>query len=177
MEALGVAAAGTLFGYNRKNFMFDGERRLKREYQGQNMHVARFGLFREDVRDLVELTVGKMENYLIINTITMGLNVVLFTEGRPRPGLSPPWLLWLWAVSGAGAFMYIILCIWLALQASISSHSFGVRILTQLVRLPIADSELIENARAKAVDYEGIDRKSTRLNSSHRPLSRMPSSA
>eukprot|EP00930_Biecheleria_cincta_P038364 TRINITY_DN26368_c0_g2_i1.p1 TRINITY_DN26368_c0_g2~~TRINITY_DN26368_c0_g2_i1.p1 ORF type:complete len:1032 (-),score=187.55 TRINITY_DN26368_c0_g2_i1:50-3145(-) len=155
MEALGVAAAGTLFGYNRKNFMFDGERRLKREYQGQNMHVARFGLFREDVRDLVELTVGKMENYLIINTITMGLNVVLFTEGRPRPGLSPPWLLWLWAVSGAGAFMYIILCIWLALQASISSHSFGVRILTQLVRLPIADSELIENARAKAVDYEG----------------------
>jgi len=154
-EAAGLAVAGTLFGYNRKNFMFDGERRLKREYQAQNMHVARYGLWREDVRDLVELTVGKMENYLIINTITLGLNVVLFTEGRPRPGLSPPWLLWLWVVSGAGAFMYIIICIWLALQASIASHSFGVRILTQLVRLPIATSDLIENARAKAADYEG----------------------
>lgn len=155
MEAVGAAVGASLFGYNRKNFFFDGERRLKREYQSQNMRVARSGLWREDVRDLVELTAGKMENYLIINTIIMGLNVVLFTEGRPVPGLSPPWLLWLWAVSGAGSFMYIIICIWLALQASVSSHAFGTAILTQLVRLPIAGSAEIEDARAKAKDYEG----------------------
>ena len=39
------------------------------------------------------------------------------------------------------------------------------------------DAHFEPNLRAPLVLAEGLDRKSTRLNSSHRPLSRMPSSA
>ena len=36
IAAAGAAAAG-LFSYNRKNYMFDAEMKIKREYQGQDM--------------------------------------------------------------------------------------------------------------------------------------------
>jgi len=155
MEMLAAGVAGGLFGYNRENFFFDGEQRIKREYQGQLMRVKQFELFREDIRDLMELTVAKMDNYLIVNTIQIGLVVVLFTEGRPQPGVSPPWLLFLWAATGVGSMMYITLCIWLAMHASICSHSFCVRMLTQLVRLPIPSKEQMDAARVLATDFEG----------------------
>lgn len=155
LAALAAGAAGSLFGYNRENYFFDGEQRIKREYQGQTMRVKQFELFREDIRDLMNLTVAKMDNYLIVNTIQIGLVVVLFTEGRPDPGAAPPWLLCLWAASGAGSFMYITLCIWLAMHASICSHSFCVRMLTQVVRLPIPTKEQLDAARVLATDFEG----------------------
>ena len=155
LAAAAGAAAGSLFGYNRENYFFDGEQRIKREYQGQMMRVKQFELFREDIRDLMNLTVGKMDNYLIVNTIQIGLVVVLFTEGRPEPGVAPPWLLCLWGASGAGSFMYITLCIWLAMHASICSHSFCVRMLTQVVRLPIPTKEQLDAARVMATDFEG----------------------
>ncbi|CAJ1415724.1 unnamed protein product [Effrenium voratum] len=155
MEVLAAGVAGSLFGYNRENFFFDGEQRIKREYQGQTMRVKQFELFREDIRDLMDLTVSKMDNYLIVNTIQIGLVVVLFTEGRPEPGKAPPWLLFLWSASGVGSFMYITLCIWLAMHASICSHSFCVRMLTQLVRLPVPTKEQLDAARVLATDFEG----------------------
>ena len=39
------------------------------------------------------------------------------------------------------------------------------------------DRDKAERARIKFVEIQGVDRKSTRLNSSHPSISRMPSSA
>lgn len=150
----GVAAS--LFGYNRENWMFDRKLRQYREYQGQGMRIKQFELYRDDVRDLVDLTVSKMDNYLIINTLLAGFCVKLFTEGRPKPGLSPSWLHWLYAVCNAGGLMYFMISIWLAMHASIAAHSFGVRLLTQFVRLPVPSKEQIDAARAYAQDFEGL---------------------
>eukprot|EP00439_Symbiodinium_sp_Y106_P027511 s1849_g3.t1 len=58
-----------LFKYNRKNFMFDKKLKQEREFQEQDMRVAQFRLYREDVRDLVELTVGKMDLYLVSSAL------------------------------------------------------------------------------------------------------------
>lgn len=154
MEWVVGGVAGSLFTYNRENFMFDSEQRLKREFQGQIMRIKKFELYREDVRDLMELTVSKMDNYLIINTLQLGFSIVLFTEGRPAPGKSPPWLHWLYALTNVAAFLYFVLSVWLAMHASIAAHSFGVRLLTQFVRLPVPNKEQLDNARALATDYE-----------------------
>jgi len=84
MEVIAAAAAGAsaLFSYNRKNYMFDAEMKIKREYQGQDMRIKQFELYREDVRDLVGLTIAKMDNYLIVNTLQLGFCIALYTEGR-----------------------------------------------------------------------------------------------
>mmetsp|Transcript_34076 Transcript_34076/g.105983 ORF Transcript_34076/g.105983 Transcript_34076/m.105983 type:complete len:958 (-) Transcript_34076:37-2910(-) len=154
--AAAAASAGSLFSYNRENFFFDKELQLKQEYQGQEMKVRQFELYREDVRDLVGLTVRKMENYLIVNTLQLGFCFTLFTEGRPKPG-TPQWLVCLYAICNSGAFMYYLLSMWLAMHASISAHAFGVRLLTQFVRLPVPGATQLDMARALSQDYEGMN--------------------
>ena len=59
---LGGVAAQQIFKYNRENFMFDKELRIEREFQGQDMRIKQFSLYREDIEDLVDLTVGKMDH-------------------------------------------------------------------------------------------------------------------
>lgn len=144
----------SLFGYNRQNFMFDSQQKVKRDYQGWSMSIKRFELFREDVRDLVGLTVSKMDNYMIIGTLQLGFSVRFFCEGRPLQRVWPGWLIWMWSVANIGAFSFFLLSMWLAMHASIASHSFGVRMLTQFVRLPLPTREQLDASRARAEDFE-----------------------
>ncbi|CAK9062094.1 unnamed protein product [Durusdinium trenchii] len=161
MELLAGAAAaawggGELFSYNRENYMFDKELLIKRDYQGQKMRVKRAELYREDIRDLVQLTVRKMDNYLVVSTLQLGFCMTLYVEGRPKPDIGLPlWLIHLFAICNAGAFLYYILSIWLAMHASVAAHAFGVRLLTQVVRLPIPDDATLDKSRFKALQYEG----------------------
>mmetsp|Transcript_31670 Transcript_31670/g.104967 ORF Transcript_31670/g.104967 Transcript_31670/m.104967 type:complete len:995 (-) Transcript_31670:42-3026(-) len=152
ISAAGIGAG--LMSYNRQNWMWDSNLRQKREYQGQAMNIKRFELYREDVRDLADLTISKMDNYLLINILLLGFCVKIFTEGRPHPASSPSWLHWLYAATNAGALLYFMLSVWLAMHASIASHSFEVRLLTQFVRLPIPSKEQIDAARFHAQDFE-----------------------
>jgi len=158
--ALGLAGAlggaGGLYKYQRENFMFDAEQRIKREYQAQDMRIKQFELYREDIRDLVELTVSKMDNYLIVNCLQLGFCIIMLTEGQPHRCYSPRWLLWLYSLCTVGSFFYFLLSIWLSIHASIAAHSFGVRLLTQLVRLPTPNTQQLDAARAKALDYESL---------------------
>eukprot|EP00418_Pyrodinium_bahamense_P012649 CAMPEP_0179110178 /NCGR_PEP_ID=MMETSP0796-20121207/51410_1 /TAXON_ID=73915 /ORGANISM="Pyrodinium bahamense, Strain pbaha01" /LENGTH=510 /DNA_ID=CAMNT_0020808309 /DNA_START=150 /DNA_END=1678 /DNA_ORIENTATION=+ len=132
-------AAKELFGYNRENFFFDSELRLKREYQEQDMRVKQFILYREDVRDLTRLTTGKMDSYLVLNLLLLGccfdllVHGVLHVRGAAE---QPTWLLWL----------YVNL---------VAAHSFAVRLLTQYVRLPVPNQDQLDAARAYAAEFEG----------------------
>lgn len=119
------AAAKELFDYNREMYEFDQGQRLDRELLRMEMQIKRFQLFREDVRDLVELTVGKMEMYHVVGALVLECTVIYYTEGRIRTS-SPPFLLGLYWLSAAGTFIYVLLCVWFSMYASISSHSFGV---------------------------------------------------
>lgn len=155
MVDVALGGFASLYGYNRKNFMFDGKMQQRREYQGQSMRIKQFELYREDIRELVDLTVSKMDNYLLINVILTGFCVKLFTEGRPRPGETPSWLHFLYGASIAGALMYFMLSVWLAMHASIASHSFGVRLLTQFLRLPVPTRAQMDAAQFRSTDFEG----------------------
>eukprot|EP00927_Polykrikos_kofoidii_P003219 TRINITY_DN11281_c0_g2_i1.p1 TRINITY_DN11281_c0_g2~~TRINITY_DN11281_c0_g2_i1.p1 ORF type:complete len:1049 (+),score=158.07 TRINITY_DN11281_c0_g2_i1:92-3238(+) len=143
-----------LYSYNRENFFFDREQMMKREFQSQEMHIKRFELYREDIRDLVELTVAKMENYLIVSTLLCGLCFTLLTEGRAKESIPERWIHFLYGTTTVSAFVYFLLCMWLALHASVAAHSFGVRLLTQFVRLPVPNVAQLDAARAMAKEYE-----------------------
>lgn len=156
LELLAAAAgAGGVFSYNRENYFFDKQQQIKLEYQAQEMKIRQFELYREDVRDLVNLTIGKMEKYLIVNTLLLGFCFTLFSEGRPEPG-TQFWLVCLFCLCNAGAFLYYLLSMWLAMHASVSAHAFGVRLLTQFVRLPVPNVAELDQAVANAQEYEGL---------------------
>lgn len=60
------------------------------------------------------------------------------------------WAQWL---GNVGAFLYFLLSIWLAMHASIAAHSFGVRLLTQFVRLPVPNKCAGQCADSHAAYY------------------------
>lgn len=152
LAALGIGAK-ELFNYNRENFRFDQDQRIERETLRLEMQVKRFELFREDVRDLVELTVDRMDVYHLVGALFLEFCIVLFCEGRVQAA-APPYLLSLFLLSNACAFIYLLLAVWLSMHASIASHSFGVRLLTRFVRLPIPSVKQMNHLRSQLRDYE-----------------------
>eukprot|EP00435_Cladocopium_sp_Y103_P003612 s3434_g1.t1 len=193
MALIGAALGATaLFSYNRENFKFDKQQTLLRETLRLDMQLKRFALFRDDVRDLVTLTVDRALHALTaglgrirwpgnifdadnvnITTVTSVINcslvwlssefpaivigkeqgIIVFCKGRIQAS-APPFVLQLFQLSNACAFMYLLLAVWLSMHASIASHSFGVKMLTRFVRLPIPTQKQLTLLQAKLIDFE-----------------------
>eukprot|EP00747_Dinoflagellata_sp_TGD_P159040 gnl/TRDRNA2_/TRDRNA2_177867_c1_seq10.p1 gnl/TRDRNA2_/TRDRNA2_177867_c1~~gnl/TRDRNA2_/TRDRNA2_177867_c1_seq10.p1 ORF type:complete len:819 (+),score=187.42 gnl/TRDRNA2_/TRDRNA2_177867_c1_seq10:81-2537(+) len=156
--ASAAAAGGTLFEYNRKNFMYDRKQRQEAEYQIMDFRMKQADLWREDVRDILGLTQVKMDTYLVVNAVQLGFCVMAFCEGRLSTE-APGWLIGCHTLSLAGAFMYLLMSVWLAMHASVAAKSYEVRILTQLVRLPVPSASALEGARTYASSFEKVESK------------------
>lgn len=155
-------AAKELFDYNRENYQFDADQQLTRELLRLDMQIKRLELFREDIRDLVELTVGKMEMYHLVGALFLEKTVALYCEGRIKEQM-PPFMLALYYLSVAGSFAFLVLAVWLSMYASISSHSFGVRLLTRYVRLPIPGAGQLNSLNARLTDFESQGKQMLRV--------------
>jgi len=155
--AAGAAGAGgSLFGYNRENFLYDRKMRQETEYQIIDFRIKQAELWREDVRDIIGLTSVKMDTYLIVNAVQLGFTVMAFCEGRLAAG-TPVWLVGCHTLSLAGAFMYFLMSVWFAMHASVTAKSYEVRLLTQLVRLPVPTWSTLEGARTYGSSFEKVN--------------------
>lgn len=154
--AAGVGAAGlgkAAFDYNRQNFMQDRDQRRRMELKVMKMRVAQASLWREDVRDLISLTEYKMHVYLLTNVLMLGFAITLWTEGKMSNG-TPHWLMVGNIISICGAFMFLLLSIWLAMHAAVTAQSYEARLLTQMVRLPIPSWQEVESCRTFGSQFE-----------------------
>ncbi|CAE8662830.1 unnamed protein product, partial [Polarella glacialis] len=107
LAGLGLLAT-EVFRYNRENYEFDQDQRFEREELRIKMQVERFALFREDIRDLVELTVGKMDLYHIVGALFIKMIVIYYCEGFFEEA-APPFLLTFYYLSAACAFVYLLM--------------------------------------------------------------------
>ena len=147
-------AVRELFDYNREAFKFNAEIHQKGQFQNQKMRVRQVVLYREDLRDLFGLTVGRMDSYMIVNVLFLGICGEMYYKGRVPP-FTPSWVFWAWAVNISSAMYYLFLSLWLALHASVEAQTFSTRALTQWLRLPIPGHREISDATKKAQDFEG----------------------
>ncbi|CAK9042336.1 unnamed protein product [Durusdinium trenchii] len=152
LEAFGLASK-ELFDYNRENYKFDQEQRLERDMQRVEMQINRFDLFREDIEDLVKLTVDKMDMYHIVGALFLSFTALVYCEGIIE-GPQPSFFMGLYLLTVAASFVYLLLAVWLSMYASIASHSFGVRLRTRYVRLPIPNLSQIQSLTTKLSDFE-----------------------
>lgn len=161
MVVAGIAMGAALFSYNRKNYFFDRKLRQERLFQEQDMQVEQYKLYREDVRDLVELTVGKMDVYLVVAALMIDrLTVMVCKQNRAFPVWSPDWAVTLNSLSLASGVCYLLLALWLAMYASVSAQAYGTFLLTQYVRIPYATPEQLDAATARGADFEEEDLRS-----------------
>lgn len=148
-----------IFLYNRDLYMFNREINQERIYHTEKMRIEQILLYREDIRDLFNLTIGKMENYLVVNTLTLAFSMGFFYEGR-MPGNTPTWLFWLWGMSLASAVLFLMMSVWFAIYALITAQTFSVRLLTQWLRLPVPSQDAIVHATGTAEDFEKMPKSS-----------------
>ncbi|CAD7924011.1 unnamed protein product [Amoebophrya sp. A120] len=145
------------FDYNKENFRFDAKQWQERGFQEQKMRVDQGKLYRDDVRDLMELTTGKMDLYLIVNALLLDQSVRMLCKGHLDA--APEWLRCLQILSLCSGFLLFFLSLWLAMHASVASHSFAVRLLTQYVRLPIPTEKQLDALQLHATEFEGYSAK------------------
>lgn len=159
MLGVGLAqVAHDMWDYNRQIFKYDQNQRLKRDMAALEMRIKQFDLYREDVRDLVELTVSRMDIYHMVGAMLLQFIVVLFAEGRVEfeveGQLAPHWFMEIYYLSLGSAFIFLLVSVWLAMHASVAAQSFGTRMLTRFVRLPIPNAEVLNRARTKLGQFE-----------------------
>mmetsp|Transcript_8173 Transcript_8173/g.20523 ORF Transcript_8173/g.20523 Transcript_8173/m.20523 type:complete len:1003 (-) Transcript_8173:34-3042(-) len=150
-----VGAAG-LYHYNRKNFLYDRKLRQEVEHNVIDFRVMQVELWREDIRDIIDLTTVKMDTYLILNTVQLGMCVMSFCEGRLSAS-TPRWLIVAHTLSTAGCFMYLLMSVWFSMHASVTAKSYKVRLLTHFVRLPIPTWSQLEACRTYASKFEAVE--------------------
>lgn len=158
LAAPAAGGAQATFNYNRENFLFDRKCRMRKEFQLRSFRVEQASQWRDDVRDLISLTEYKMHVYLLVNVLLLGFTVALWCEGR-LPSTTPNWLMMGSAISITGAFMFLLLSIWLAMHAAIAAQSYETRLLTQMVRLPLPTWHELEACRTTASDFERTEPK------------------
>merc|ERR1719258_649531 len=83
---------------------------------------------------------------------------MMFCEGRLAAG-TPNWLIGCHTIALAGSFIYLMMSVWLSMHATIAAKSYEVRLLTQLVRLPVPSWTQLEGARTYASTFEKLEGK------------------
>eukprot|EP00928_Gymnodinium_smaydae_P033875 TRINITY_DN2413_c0_g7_i1.p1 TRINITY_DN2413_c0_g7~~TRINITY_DN2413_c0_g7_i1.p1 ORF type:complete len:1177 (-),score=221.48 TRINITY_DN2413_c0_g7_i1:6-3413(-) len=98
-----------------------------------------------------------MDIYHLVGAKFLSFCIIILTKGRIQAS-APPFLLSLFMLSSASAFIYLLLAVWMSMHASISAHSFGVKLLTRFVRLPVPGNRDLQalTYKLKAFEHSGI---------------------
>ncbi|CAE7038396.1 unnamed protein product [Symbiodinium sp. KB8] len=170
---LSAAALGgvgqTIWQYNRENYMFDVPLRQAREFQVQNVNLARFALFREDIRDLAALTTDKVANLLIVNTLKVGFIVALYfnfdrtDSGFQERTYQEDQLAVLLGMTLLTSFFFLMTSIWFAMHALQLAQAITTKLLVQVVRIPMPSENEIAKASTEGKDFELNFREALRL--------------
>lgn len=156
--AAGAALGLSTFDYNRENFLGDRDQRLEKEFQSMDMSIEQVKQWREDVEDLVSLTEKKMHIYNLTTILLVLITIFLWCEVEDTlDPKTPTWLICGFALANTGAFMFLMLSIWLAIYSAVVAQGYNVRLRTQMVRLPIPSWQEIEACRTYASQFESIE--------------------
>mmetsp|Transcript_96805 Transcript_96805/g.172218 ORF Transcript_96805/g.172218 Transcript_96805/m.172218 type:complete len:798 (+) Transcript_96805:91-2484(+) len=154
--AAATAVAAGAFKYNRANYFFDSGLRFARYTTGYGYAQEQAALYREDIRDLTNLTVAKQDSYHGVAVLFFVLNFQLIMAGRLGVhGPSPPgWLLSIYWVNISSALMFLCVATWLTLHASARATAGSVHMLTRSVRIPIPSPKQLDKARKTGNSFE-----------------------
>jgi hypothetical protein len=81
MAAL-LGDASSLWNYNRDIYQWEKGQAMSAVYQMQNMLLKKFGMFREDIRDLMGLATDQLDLYSIVSGLALGLINGEYFDGK-----------------------------------------------------------------------------------------------
>lgn len=164
-----AGAANTLWQYNRENYMFDVPLRQSRDFQKQNVNLARYALFREDIRDIASLTTDKVSNLLVTNTLKVGFVVTVYfnfdrtDDGFARNTWHDQVLCVVLCMTLMTSFFFLMTSIWFAMHALQLAQAITTKLLVQVVRIPMPTELDIAKAASEGKEFEMNFREALRV--------------
>jgi len=158
--AAGAVTTGAVgfgaFKYNRQNFLFDQGQRYARYTSGYSFAIEQAEMYREDIRDLTEMTTNKQDFFFFAGVIFFVIILQLIMAGRlgvhgPAP---PGWLLGLYWINSGCSLLFLCVSTWLSSHASARATAGATHLLTYYVRLPIPSPAQLDKARKFATQFE-----------------------
>eukprot|EP00427_Karlodinium_veneficum_P064762 CAMPEP_0169333188 /NCGR_PEP_ID=MMETSP1017-20121227/15123_1 /TAXON_ID=342587 /ORGANISM="Karlodinium micrum, Strain CCMP2283" /LENGTH=591 /DNA_ID=CAMNT_0009428387 /DNA_START=94 /DNA_END=1866 /DNA_ORIENTATION=- len=125
------------YNYNMGKFQFDAGQEQTSANMQTNLRLARWNLFREDVRDLFALTTTNMSTYMVVATLFLGFSISFVYVGLKDFPMHPGWLVLFFGNCLFASLVFGFYAVWLAMHGTVAAHSASVRVLTQVVRPPI----------------------------------------
>lgn len=148
-----MGSAWAAYAYNQGRFQFDAGQKQTFAHQLINMRIQQWSLFREDIRDLFNLTTSHMSTYMVVGTLFLGYSVSHMWYITTFPE-DPPWLKFFWMNCFISAMCYGFLAVWLAMHGAIAAQSASVQLLTRAIRPPYPSVSELGNVRHELANYE-----------------------
>jgi len=145
-----------MFSYNRANFMFDSGQRWARYMAGYTFAIDQVAMYREDIDQMCDITVSKMDNIHGVSGLMMVIMIQLIMAGRlgvhgPAP---PGWLMGMYWTNCGLMIMWLMLACWFAIHGGARAQAGGAYLKTRSVRLPIPTPKQLDKARVFGNHWE-----------------------
>jgi len=156
VSASAAAGGNAAFGYNRENFMFDAGQRWARYMAGYTFAIDQVGMYREDVDQMADISIAKMDNIHAVSGLMMVIVIQLIMAGRlgvhgPAP---PGWIMGMYWVNCSLMCLWLMMAAWLAIHGGARAQAGATYLKTRSVRLPIPSPKQMDKARVFGNHWE-----------------------
>jgi len=140
--------------------MFNVPVRQAKAYQMQAVMISRYGLFREDVRDLCQLNTSKVQSYLIVNTLKLGFIINIFfnfdrtdtdREEADFEEVQIDTIMTMLLLTGA---FWLLTSIWFSMYGLVVAQSLTTKVLVRVARIPLPSAEEIMEVAPETHTFE-----------------------
>lgn len=125
--------ATNLYSYNRNAFMTDIQVEQEHAYQEDNLRIAMHEMDREEVRDLMQNCINKINNTILVTTLILSLAGEMLFEGQIPPDCAP-FVLNAYMLCLGSAIFHLVLSIVFGLFASSEAYETSTHFLTRRIK-------------------------------------------
>lgn len=147
LAALALDSASHIAG---ESTIKHGEKEFDRFIMSYEFAMEGQKLKREDVRDLLELVLGRMEMYHLVGALLLQFCVAFYGEFKlleEEYASEPSFILEIFLLSNITAIGYLLFAVWLSLHASVAAHAIGIEFLLNASRLTVPSPENLRYMR------------------------------
>eukprot|EP00927_Polykrikos_kofoidii_P043613 TRINITY_DN37698_c0_g1_i1.p1 TRINITY_DN37698_c0_g1~~TRINITY_DN37698_c0_g1_i1.p1 ORF type:complete len:851 (+),score=83.22 TRINITY_DN37698_c0_g1_i1:337-2889(+) len=155
--------ASSLYSYNMGRFQFDSNQAQNSEFQQIHMRIARWSQYREDVRDVFQLTCDALGKYMVIGSLILGATVYDFKQFYVQFPVHPIWIRRFWGACVYEAMAYAVLTIWFSIHGGVLAQTSCVKALTRGIRIPFPSRSELEGSQRRIEQYESDLHSSTQV--------------
>jgi hypothetical protein len=119
--------------YNRDNYATNLELRQNQLYQEKNYHISWIAIARDDVRDIMQTSVGRLNNYLIVITLIFSVSATAILEGEV-PETAEPFVRTAYLANLTISVVYFVLSIMFCVKGSKEAFHCSLDLLTAELR-------------------------------------------